>query len=321
MRKRFTQSILAIAIAITAAVGVSLISPAVRPASGQAQGYRAPRWLKTNQPDLNGVWQALNSANYDIRPHAARAGMEIETSPGGEEVPAAPLIAMGAIAGIPGGLGIVEGGEIPYQPWAAERQRENFANAVKRDPEVKCFLPGVPRATYMPYPFQIVQTTSHILIAYEYANANRTVFMEKHQEAPVDSWMGWSNGHWEGETLVVDVTGFNEETWFDRAGNFHSDALHVVERYTPVSPNHLQYEATIEDAKVFTRPWKISMPLYRRMERNAQIMQYGCAAFVEELMSGHLRKEPWNRTWQEDLGRRGGVLTIEVTRGPSRLTE
>jgi hypothetical protein len=309
----------ALGIAIAVAIMVSVVSPAVRAAVGQGQAYRALRWLKTNQPDLNGVWQALNSANYDIRPHAARAAMEVETSPGGVEVPAAALVAMGAIGGIPGGLGVVDGGEIPYQPWAAERQRENFSNALKRDPEVRCFLPGVPRATYMPYPFQIVQTTSHIVIAYEYANATRTVFMENHEEAPVDSWMGWSNGHWEGDTLVVDVTGFNDETWFDRSGNFHSDALHVVERYTPISLNHLQYEATIEDPKVFTRQWKISMPLYRRVERNAQIMQYGCAAFVEELMNGHLRKQPWNRRWQEDLGRRGGLLTIEVTRGLSRV--
>ena len=311
---------IAVAIVVPAAVAVAVFTMAVRPAAGQAQRYRAPRYLQTAQPNLNGIWQAINSANYDIRPHAARAALEIETSPAGAEVPSAAVIALGAIAGVPGGTGVVEGGELPYQPWAAERQRENFANALKRDPEVKCFLPGIPRATYMPYPFQIVQTTSHMIFAYEYANATRTVFMTDHKEAPVDSWMGWSKGRWEGDTSVIDVAGFNDETWFDRAGNFHSDALHVVERYTPISQNNLQYEASIEDPKVFMRPWKISMPLYRRVEPNAQIMQYGCAAFVEELMGGHLRKTPWVRRWQEDLERRGGLLTIDVTRGPSRTS-
>jgi hypothetical protein len=159
------------------------------------------------------------------------------------------------------------------------------------DPEVKCYLPGVPRATYMPYPFQIIQTPKYILIVYTYANAVRTIYMDDHKEAPWDSWLGWSNGRWEGETLVVDTTGFNDQTWFDRAGNFHSDALHVVERYTATSPDHLVYEATIEDPKVFTRPWKMSMPLYRRLEKNAQIMEFKCVEFVEDLIYGAVRKQ------------------------------
>jgi hypothetical protein len=136
----------------------------------------------------------------------------------------------------------------------------------------------------MPYPFQIVQTSKDILIAYEYAGAVRTIEMTKVPANPADSWMGHSAGHWEGDTLVVDVTGQNDQTWFDRAGDFHSDALHVVERYTPMSPDALMYEATIEDPKVYSRPWKISMPLYRRLEKNAQITEFKCVEFVEELL-------------------------------------
>jgi hypothetical protein len=151
-------------------------------------------------------------------------------------------------------------------------------------------MPGIPRATYMPYPFQIVQTPTTVLMAYEFASASRIIRMNSKEEAPVDSWMGWATGRWDGESLVVDVTGFNDQTWFDRAGNFHSEALKVTERYTPTSQDTLQYEATIEDPKTFTRPWKISMPLYRRVERNAQLLEYKCVEFVEELMYGHLRR-------------------------------
>ena len=144
----------------------------------------------------------------------------------------------------------------------------------------------------MPFPFQIVQSRKHIMMVHEYAGAVRTIYMENQTEAPADSWMGWSNGRWEGETLVVDTTGFNDRSWFDRAGNFHSDALHVVERFTARSPDTLWYEATIEDPKVFTRPWKMSMPLYRRVEPNAQILEFRCVEFVEDLLYGHLRKKP-----------------------------
>src|SRR6185503_7610646 len=154
-------------------------------------------------------------------------------------------------------------------------------------PEAKCFYPGVPRATYMPFPFQIVQSRDTVLIAYEYASAVRTIHMDRQRDAPIDSWMGTSNGKWEGDTLVVDVKGFNDQTWLDRAGNFHTDALHVVERYGVVDANTLTYEATIEDAIVFTRPWKISMPLYRRVEPHAQLLEFKCVEFAEEMMYGH----------------------------------
>ena len=196
--------------------------------------------------------------------------------------------ALGAVGGVPAGAGVVEGNEIPYQPWALARKKENADNWLERDPEIKCFMPGVPRATYMPYPFQILQGTDKILFAYEFAGATRTIHMDKVGDSPSSSWMGWSRGRWEGDTLVVEVTDFNEETWFDRAGNFHSDAMKVVERYTPVSSHHLMYEVTIEDPKVFTRPWKMRMPLYRRFEPDTQIREYKCVEFVEQLMYGHL---------------------------------
>jgi len=201
-------------------------------------------------------------------------------------------------------MGIVEGNELPYRPEALETKKQKLANRMvvkvandpsrydTGDPELQCYRPGVPRANYMPFPFQIFQNREQIMIVYEYKWSMRSIYMDSKSEAPVDSWMGWSNGRWEGDTLVVDVKGFNGNTWFDRAGNFHSDALHVIERWTPSGPNHLLYEATIDDPKVFTRPWKMSMPLYRRVEKNAQLMEYKCVEFAEELMYGHLGKKP-----------------------------
>jgi hypothetical protein len=236
----------------------------------------------------------LNEANYDLEGHSARPAMALRPSPYGP-VPAAQVLALGAVGAVPPSLGVVEGGEIPYKPEALKQKEENQANWLTRDPEIKCYLPGVPRATYMPQPFRILQSASQIFIAYQYAGAVRNIYLKDPGPAPVDFWMGQSVGHWEGETLVVDVTGFNDQSWFDRAGNFHSDALHVVERYRRTSPDVITYEATIEDPKVFTRPWKISMPLYRRQEKNAQILEFKCVEFVEELMYGQWRKTPLSR--------------------------
>ena len=270
-------------VAVATAAVIAVLSLAVRSIAeavgegGQAAAYQAPR-AADGKPNLNGIWQALGTAHWDVEGHAARPG---------------PVVALGALGAIPGGLGVVEGGEIPYQPWAAAKKQENFDNWLTADPAVKCYMPGVPRATYMAFPFQIVQTPEYILIAYEFASASRVVYMNRPDfEAPVDSWMGHSRGRWEGETLVVDVTSQVPDTWFDSAGNFHSNAVHVVERYTAVSPNALMYEATIEDPNVFTRPWTIRMPLYRRLEENVQLLEFKCVEFVEELMYGHLRKQP-----------------------------
>jgi len=256
---------------------------------GQTAQYRVPR--VDGKPDLNGIWQTLNEADYDLQAHAARPAMAVRAGPYGP-VPAAPLLALGAVGSVPPSLGVVEGGEIPYRPEALAQKKENEQNWLTRDPEIKCYLPGVPRATYIPQPFQIFQNAHQIFIAYQYDGAVRNIYLKDPGPAPVDSWMGQSVGHWEGDTLVIDVTGMNDRTWFDRAGNYHSDQLHVVERYTRTSPDLISYQATIEDPKVFTHPWKISMPLYRRQEKNARLLEFKCVAFVEELIYGQWRKNP-----------------------------
>jgi len=253
--------------------------------------YRAPR-AAGGHPDFNGVWQVLNEANYDLEAHNAKPALALRDGPYGP-VPAAPVLALGAVGSVPPGLGVVDGdGIIPYKPEALAQRKKNRENWLTSDPEIKCYLPGVPRATYMPYPFRIFQNATNIFITYEYAGAVRDIYLKDPGPAPVDSWMGQSVGRWEGETLVVDVTGMNDQTWFDRAGNFHSEALHVVERYTRTSPDVISYEATIEDPKTFTKSWKISMPLYRRQEKNAQLLDFKCVEFVEELLYGEWRKKP-----------------------------
>ena len=279
------QNVMKVAIA-----GATLALVAI-PAAAQA--YRAPL-ADGGKPDLNGIWQTINEANYDLEAHNARPAMALRPGPYGP-VPAAPVLALGAVGSVPPSLGVVEGGEIPYKPEALKKKQENQENWLTRDPEIKCYLPGVPRATYIGQPFKILQSASQIFIAYQYAGAVRNIYLKDPGPPPADSWMGQSAGHWEGETLVVDVTGFNDSTWFDRAGNYHSDALHVVERYTRTSPDVISYEATIEDPNVFTRPWKISMPLYRRQEKNAQILDFKCVEFVEELIYGQWRKKPLSR--------------------------
>ena len=253
---------------------------ALAPAVGLRLKTIRPPSLPTGIPNLNGIWQALGSANWNIEGHSAESG---------------PVVNMGALGAIPGEVwASSRAAEIPYQGMgareAAARTRHELAGSWIRS--VKCYMPGVPRATYMPFPFQIVQTPDHILIAYEFASASRVVYMNRPDfEAPADAWMGHSRGTWEGQTLVVDVTSNIPDTWFDSAGNFHTDALRVTERYTATGPNHLMYEATIEDENVYTRPWKIKLPLYRRMEPNMQLLEFKCVEFVEELMYGHLRKK------------------------------
>ena len=274
MRTRIGLAIFAAGAAVVAAVFLGSFMPA----SGQAQSSAMPR-TADGKPDFTGIWQAMNAANWDLQAHAARHG---------------PVVALGAAFSVPAGIGVVEGNEIPYLPAAAAKKKDNEENWLARDPEIKCYLPGVPRMMYMPYPIQIVQGQDTILMASEFASASRTIRMNSKEKSPTDSWMGWSIGRWEGNTLVIDVTDQSDQTWFDRAGNFHSEELKVVERYTLADRYTINYEATMEDAKVFSRPWKISMPLYRHLEKNAQVMEYKCVEFVEELMYGHLRKQPSN---------------------------
>jgi len=259
------------------------------PLTGQTRAPAVPRL--NGKPDLNGLWQAINTANWDIQAHSARPALAMRPGPV-VPVPAKEVLALGAVGSVPGGLGVVDGDELPYKPEALKRKQENQENWLSRDPEIKCYLPGVPRATYMPFPFQIVQSDRAFFISYEYAGAIRNVYLKDPGPPQVDSWMGQSVGRWEGDTFVVDTNGFNDQSWFDRAGNHHSASMKVTERYTMTDADHIQYEATIDDPETFTRPWKMSMPLYRRVERGAQLGQFKCVEFVTELMYGQLRKEP-----------------------------
>lgn len=281
------------ACALVGAGLVAVLFSAALPVTGEqapASAARIPR-LANGKPDLNGLWQALNTANWDLEPHAARPALAMRPGPV-VPVPAKEVIAFGAVGAVPFGMGVVEGGEIPYTAEGRKKREENQANWLSRDPEIKCYLPGVPRATYMPFPFQIFQSDQAFAIAYEYAGAYRNIYLTDPGPAQVDSWMGQSVGRWEKDTFVIEVTGMHDQSWFDRAGNHHSEALKVTERYTMTDRDHIQYEATLEDPNVFTRPWTIRMPLYRRVEAGARLGQFKCVEFVEELMYGHLRKEP-----------------------------
>ena len=260
-------------------------------AAAKASAYRAPRGPDGKHPDLNGVWQVMNTANYNIEPHASSAALQMRPGPV-VPVPAKEVLALGAVGAVPAGLGVVEGGTIPYTPEALKQRDANKADWIHKDPEIKCYLPGVPRANYMALPFQIFQSESATLIAYEYAGAVRNLLFKDPGPAPVDSWMGQSVAKWEGDTLVVKVSGMNDRTWFDRAGNHHSDQMTVEERWTPTGPGVMRYEATITDPNTFTKPWKMSFNLYKRQGEDARLNQFKCVEFVEELMYGDLRKEP-----------------------------
>jgi hypothetical protein len=257
---------------------IALLSLSILPLAAQtaSRNTAIPR-LTDGHPNLNGIWQAMNTANIDLLDHSSKQS---------------PVMEMGALGAEPGGPGVVEGGTIPYKADALAKKKDNQAKRMALDPEVRCYLPGVPRATYMPYPFQVFQSTKALAIAYQYDGAFRNIALKDPGPAPVDTWMGQSWGKWEGDTLVVDVTGLDERTWFDRAGDYHSDELHVVERYTLVNPFMINYEATITDPKVYTQPWKITMPLYKHTEKNARLMDFKCVEFVEDLMYGQYSKKP-----------------------------
>ena len=308
MQSRFYGWMLGGALIAAAAAG-AIVSLSVSRAAGQTQ--RSAR-TDDGKPDFSGIWQANNEAYWDLEAHSARAGIVTQQGVYPYEyarVPAAPVVALGAAAGVPASLGVVEGdGQIPYKPEAAVVRKQNAEHWIDRDPELKCYLPGTPRAMYMPYPFQIVQGQNKIQMAFAFTNASRVIHLDKAAGPPDDTYMGHSVGHWDGEALVVDVTNFNGKNWFDRAGNFHSDALHLVERFTLMTPDVIRYEVTVEDPKVFTRPWRVSMPIYRRMEPNMQLMEYRCIEFAEEFLYGNLRKRPLVTRWE------GSTMSVEVTR-------
>ena len=299
----------AVSLLVAAAIVIAAVAISVTQTRDQSS---AAATRVAGKPNFSGIWQANNEANWDLQAHEARPAAV--TQPGVypyeyARVPAAPVLALGSAGGVPGSLGVVQDdGEIPYKPEALAIRKENAEHWIDRDPELKCYLPGIPRAMYLPYPFEITQSTNKIHVAYAFAQTARTIHLDEVDPPPADMWMGHSVGRWEGDTLVVDVTSFNDRTWFDRAGNFHSDALHVVERFTLRSPDVIWYEATIEDPNVFTRPWRIAMPLYRRVEPNMQLLEYRCTEFVEEFMYGHVRKEQLVKRWE------GETITVDITR-------
>ena len=241
-------------VALASALALDPAGVAGQASATFVQGF-APGKTARGEPNLEGIWQTMNTASWDIQDHNAQKG-------------------------VPAGIGVVDGNELPYKPDALAKKKSNADNRATLDPESKCYLPGVPRASYLPFPFQIVQAPSQVTILYEYAHTVRNIFMNTpHIEGQLYWWMGDSRGRWEGDTLVVDVTDFNDETWFDRAGNFHSDALHVIERYTLTDSDHITYDVTIEDPKVFTRPWKMNMILNRHTEKNFRLLEYECFSF------------------------------------------
>ena len=240
---------------MTAIAAATLFAGAAT-AQDAADGYVAPRTIY-GEPDLQGIWQTMHTAVWNIQDHPAELG-------------------------IPAGQGVVVGNEIPYRADALAQREENYRNRATDDPEASCKMVGTPRIMYMPYPFQILQTPGQITILSEYVHTVRKIYLDSdHPDTfPQVFWMGDSRGHWEGETLVIDSVNFTDQTWFDRSGNYHSDALHVVERITRTSPDHLLYEVTIDDPEVFTEPWQIRMPLYRRVEDNARLLEYECQAYL-----------------------------------------
>jgi hypothetical protein len=221
------------------------------------------------KPNLQGIWQASSTAGADLQDHAASLNMVA-------------------------GRSVVVGKEIPYQPWAAAKKAENFQNRQTADPLSKCYIPGVPRVMYLDFPFQIFQTPKAVTMAFEWEQDYRLIYTDgSPHPTDADFWMGDSRGHWEGDTLVVDVSNINDKTWFDMAGDFHSDALHVVERYHMTDHDTIEYEATIEDKKTFTKPWTINIALHRRMDRD-RLFEYVCQAEVEEANGAFTREQ---RTW------------------------
>jgi len=307
MRHAYTPVVSTVAAAAVVA-GIFLLSAQAGRSQGTAATAGQMRRTPEGKPDFSGIWQANSSAHWDLLSHDARPIVAQRGAYPDVPVLAAPVVALGTIGWIPADLGVVDGDEIPYQPWAAARQRENFANWLDRDPELRCYLPGVPRAMYLPYKFQIIQGTTKVMMAFEFRNADRTIHLDEVVTYPGDAFMGHSVGRWDGDTLVVEVSRFTPYTWFDRAGNFHSDALRVTERYTPLGRDAIQYEARIEDAKVFTRPWTIRLPLYRRLEPTARLIPFRCMEMAEETALGHLRKETLVKRWE------GKTMVIDVTR-------
>ncbi len=263
MRYRFIGAMTLSAALMSSAWGQAAAAKQVRPAT--IGGH----------PNLNGIWRALNGANWNLEAHSAEA-IDIAWQ-------------LGAIAAIPAGKSVIKGdGKIPYLPAALEQRNKNRAANPVEDPEAKCYMLGVPRMMYHDLPVQIFQGGPDMLISQPFAATNRIIYMGKVDPLPVESWMGRSTGKWEGNTLVVVTADQNEKTWFDRAGNHHSDDLKVTERFTLIDSSHIRYEATMEDPLTFSRPWTIEMVLYRVIDENAQILEHKCVPFADKLLYSDL---------------------------------
>ena len=241
---------------------------AVSVAGAQAQQTRPARIA--GHPDFSGIWQALNTAYWNLEAHSTEALTGFGQ--------------LGAIASIPSGGSVVRGGSIPYKPDALAKRNENRSKWPAADPEAKCYMLGVPRVTYQNMPFQIFQGDDDLLMVYPFAATNRVIYMKDSTELPVDSWMGKSMGRWEGDVLVVTTKWQNGQSWLDRAGNFAGNQLTVTERLALQDPTHLSYEATLDDPQTFTRPWTIEMPLYRIVDRQAQLLEHKCVPFADKLL-------------------------------------
>ena len=296
-----------------AAIGAAL-TVMVTGTATTAQPQMPPRAaeMPDGRPNFNGVWQALNEAHWDLEAHEPLPAWVTQEGAYPYEyarVPAAPFVALGAVAGVPGSMGVVGGeGRIPYTPEALAIKQENREHWIDRDPELKCYLPGIPRAMYMPYPFQIVQGTNKIHMTFAFSNAARVIHLDDVARPPDYTYMGHSVGRWDGNTLVVTVDYFNGKTWLDRAGNHHSEALELEERFTPLSSDALWYEVTLTDPNTYTEPWTFAMPLYRRLEPTATVLDYPCIEFSEEFMYGHVRREQLVDRWE------GETIIVDISR-------
>lgn len=214
-------------------------------------------------PDLQGIWTAWNTAQYGLEAHSGATGIR------------------------PGKSFVVEpaNGMIPYVPVARSQQQDNLLHRFERDSVyTSCYMTGVPRFVTSGFPFQIFQTERYIMLASEYAHMLRYVYMDRdeHIYEGLDFWNGDSIGRWEGNTLVVDTVNFNDETWLDASGNHHSTQLHVIEKFTRTSEDHMRYVAIVEDPGVLTQPFTIEMELHRDSDPYAQLLEYECHAYFED---------------------------------------
>jgi hypothetical protein len=240
----------------------------------QAQHLDRPATI-SGHPNFNGIWQALNTAYWNLEGHSVGAFSNDSKD----------FWQLGAIGVIPAGRSVLRGGgTIPYLPEALKKRDENRSKWPEADPEAKCYMLGVPRVTYQNFPFQIFQGDGDLLMVYPFAATNRIIYMKDHSDLPVDSWMGKSNGTWEGDVLVVTTTSQNGQSWLDRAGNFAGNQLKVTERFKLLDVNHIWYEATLEDPQTFSQAWTIEMPLYRLIDNNAELLEHKCVPYTDMLL-------------------------------------